>query len=197
MNITLVFSNGLTAGLYEEYREDRDWCRNMEEVMSDVFTTVDTIRAEVLAGAMIALGGLGNALGGTLSDRVGRTTVIATALACSGLVSAAIGLLGGLPLPALVVVVLVWGVALTMDSAPTSTAITEIVDDERVGTALSIQSFVGFSTTVVSPVVFGAALDVGGFALAFPTLAAGALVALGSLAALRYAERRRLAERGV
>jgi uncharacterized membrane protein len=78
-----------------------------------------------------------------------------------------------------------------MDSAPTSTAITEIVDDERVGTALSLQSFVGFTTTVVSPVVFGAALDWGGFVAAFPTLAAGAVVALASLLALRYFGRRR------
>ena len=153
--------------------------------------------AGILAGAMIMLGGVGNALGGTLSDRIGRTTVIAIALVCSGLVSAVIGVLGGLPLPVLLVVVLVWGVALTMDSAPTSTAITEIVNDERVGTALSIQSFIGFTTTVVSPIVFGAALDLGGFALAFPTLAAGALVALGSLAVLRYAEKRRSVERSV
>ena len=153
--------------------------------------------AGVLAGVMIMLGGVGNALGGTLSDRIGRTTVIAIALVCSGLVSAVIGVLGGLPLPVLLVVVLVWGVALTMDSAPTSTAITEIVNDEWVGTALSIQSFIGFTTTVVSPIVFGAALDLGGFALAFPTLAAGALVALGSLAVLRYAEKRRSVERSV
>ena len=147
--------------------------------------------AGTLAGVMIALGGLGNVLGGSLSDRLGRTTVIGIALACSGLVSATIGLLGWLPLPLLVVVLLLWGVVLTMDSAPTSTAITEIVDDERVGTALSLQSFVGFTSTVVSPVVFGAALDRGGFAVAFPTLAAGAGVALASLLALRYFGRRR------
>jgi MFS family permease len=147
--------------------------------------------AGTLAGVMIALGGLGNVLGGSLSDRLGRTTVIGAALVCSALVSATIAMLGWLPLPALVLVVLVWGVALTMDSAPTSTAITEIVDDERVGTALSLQSFVGFTTTVVSPIVFGAALDSGGFVAAFPTLAAGAGVALASLLALRYLGRRR------
>ena len=141
--------------------------------------------AGTLAGVMIALGALGNVLGGTLSDRVGRTTVIGVALACSASVSAVVGVLGWLPLPALVLLVLAWGVVLTMDSAPTSTAVTELVDEERVGTALSVQSFVGFTTTVVSPVVFGAALDRGGFAVAFPTLAAGAVVALLSLLGLR------------
>lgn len=71
-----------------------------------------------------------------------------------------------------------------MDSAPTSTMVTEVVDEAHVGTALSIQSFVGFTTTVVSPVVFGVALDRAGYAAAFPTLAAGALLGLLSVGLL-------------
>jgi len=145
--------------------------------------------AGTLAGAMILLGGLGNLVGGTLSDRIGRTPVIAAALLASGLVSATLGLLAWLPLAALVAIVLVYGVALTADSAPTSTTVTEVVADERMGTALSIQSFVGFSTTVVSPVVFGWALDSGGYALAFPTLALGALAALVCVALFRLSMR--------
>ncbi|MFB6304475.1 MAG: MFS transporter [Haloferacaceae archaeon] len=137
-----------------------------------------------VAGGVIVLGGLGNLMGGTLSDRFGRGRVVGAALLVSGICSAALGVLGWLPLPALLAVVAVYGVALTMDSAPTSTAITEIVADERVGTALSVQSLVGFTTTVVSPVVFGAALDAAGYPLAFPTLAAGAAAALLCLAAL-------------
>jgi MFS family permease len=145
--------------------------------------------AGTLAGVMILLGGLGNVAGGTLSDRVGRTPVIAAALLASGLVSATLGLLAWLPLAALVALVLVYGVALTADSAPTSTTVTEVVADERMGTALSIQSFVGFSTTVVSPVVFGWALDSGGYTLAFPTLALGALAALVCVALFRLSVR--------
>ena len=137
-----------------------------------------------VAGGVILVGGLGNVVGGSLSDRFGRGRVVGTALLVSGTISAALGVLGWLPLPALLVVVGVYGVALTMDSAPTSTAITELVADERVGTALSVQSLVGFTTTVVSPVVFGAALDAAGFSLAFPTIAAGAAAALLALAAL-------------
>lgn len=134
--------------------------------------------AGALAGTMIVLGGLGNVLGGTASDRFGRWWVVGGALLASGTISLLIGALSLLPLAALVALVLVYGVALTADSAPTSTAVTELVSDERMGTALSLQSFVGFSSTVVSPVVFGVALDAGGYALAFPTLAAGALLAL-------------------
>lgn len=147
--------------------------------------------AGTLVGVAVALGGPGNLLGGALSDRAGRLRVVAVALAASGLISALLGVLHALPLTALVAVVLVYGVVVTMDSAPTSTAITELVADERIGVALSIQSFVGFSTTVVSPVVFGWALDAGGYALAFPTLALGALFGLACVGLLRLSTRGR------
>jgi MFS family permease len=149
-------------------------------------TTLGASAAGTVVGVVVALGGAGNLLGGALSDRLGRRRVVGGALAVSGVVSAGLGHLGvvGLSLPLLLVVVAVYGVALTADSAPTSTTVTELVADERMGTALSLQSLVGFSTTVVSPVVFGLALDRAGYGLAFPTLAAGALAALVALAAL-------------
>jgi MFS family permease len=137
-----------------------------------------------VVGLMIAVGGLGNVLGGWLSDRIGRPRTIATALAASASLSLVFGLLGGLPIGALTSVVLVYGLVMTMDSAPTSTMVTEVVDDAHVGTALSLQSLVGFTTTVVSPVVFGFVLDRAGYSLAFPTLAAGALLGLLSVGAL-------------
>jgi len=84
---------------------------------------------------------------------------------------------------------MLYGFVTAMDSAPTSTLVTEVVADARVGTALSVQSFVGFSTTVASPVVFGIALDRVGYALAFPTLAAGAVIGLLSVGALVWLRR--------
>ncbi len=143
-----------------------------------------------LAGAVVALvvamSGVGNVLGGLASDRIGRGRTIAIGLAVSGAISAVLGFLGWLPLWLLVGLLVVYGVSLSVDSAPTSTLVTEVVDDAQVGTALSIQSFVGFSTTVVSPVVFGLALDVAGWGPAFATLAVGALAGVASIGALRY-----------
>ncbi|WP_236544825.1 MFS transporter [Salinirussus salinus] len=135
-------------------------------------------------GASIVASGFGDALGGRLSDAVGRPQTIAAGLAASTLLSAAFGLLGGLPLAALVALAVGYGLVLTVDSAPTSTLVTEVVPDEHVGTALSVQSLAGFSTTVVSPVVFGLALDRAGYAAAFPTLALGGLLGLLSVGAL-------------
>lgn len=138
----------------------------------------------LVVGASIVASGVGDALGGRLSDSVGRPATIAAGLAASTLLSATVGLLGGLPLAALVALAVGYGLVLTVDSAPTSTLVTEVVPDEHVGTALSVQSLAGFSTTVVSPVVFGLALDRAGYAAAFPTLAAGGLLGLLSVGAL-------------
>ncbi|MGM0388761.1 MAG: MFS transporter, partial [Natrinema limicola] len=154
-------------------------------VATPAFVATDSaILPGLVVGAMIAMSGVGNAAGGWLSDRVGRPQTIAAGLGASTVLSATFDLLGGLSLSALVAVTLVYGVVLALDSAPTSTLVTEVVADEHVGTALSVQSLAGFSTTVVSPIVFGLALDRGGYAAAFPTLAAGALLGLLSVGAL-------------
>lgn len=138
----------------------------------------------LVVGASIVASGVGDALGGRLSDAVGRPRTIAAGLAASTLLSGVFGLLGGLPLAALVALAVGYGLVLTVDSTPTSTLVTEVIPDEHVGTALSVQSLAGFSTTVVSPVVFGLALDRAGYAVAFPTLAAGGLLGLCSVGAL-------------
>lgn len=81
----------------------------------------------------------------------------------------------------LTVLLLVYSALLTADSSLTSTVVTEMVADEYVGVAQSVQTLAGFSATVVSPVVFGAVLDTSGYAWAFITLALGAAFGLVSL----------------
>lgn len=156
-------------------------------VAAPAFTAIDTtVLPGLVVGAMIVMSGAGNAVGGWLSDRIGRVRTIATGLGFSTFLSAVFGVLGWLPLTALVGITLLYGLVLALDSAPTSTMVTEVVADKHVGTALSIQSLAGFSTTVVSPVVFGLALDRMGYAVAFPTLAAGALLGLLSVGTLAW-----------
>lgn len=162
----------------------RNWLLAFLVTVPAVVASGGTALAGTLVGVTMAVGGAGNLVGGWLSDRIGRARTVAVALATSGLISASIVALAGLSLPALTVLLLVYGIALTADSSPTSTAVTEAVDDDRVGTALSVQSFVGFFATVVSPVVFGIALDASGFGLAFVTLALGAAAGLVCTAAL-------------
>ncbi len=184
-NREYLFAVGVYSGHNWELFGVRNWIQAFLVTVPAVAAAGSTALAGTLVGAMMAVGGLGNALGGWLSDRVGRLTTIAVGLGVSGLLSLVFGTLDWLSLPAVAVVLLVYGVAITMDSSPTSTAITELVDDEHMGTALSMQSLIGFTVTLVSPVVFGAALDAAGYPVAFPTLAVGAafgLVMVGALA---------------
>ncbi|MFB6304272.1 MAG: MFS transporter [Haloferacaceae archaeon] len=148
-----------------------------------------TLTAGLLTGVTLSLGGFGNLGGGWASDRLGRARTVVLALGASAAVSLSLGAVGpALPFPALVALLVVYGVVLVADSAPASTVVTETVADEHVGVALALQSVVGFAATTASPVVFGAALDAGGFAAAFPTLAAGALC--GAAAMLLHARSR-------
>ncbi|MFW5955967.1 MAG: hypothetical protein ACOCQY_01030 [Halorhabdus sp.] len=74
-----------------------------------------------------------------------------------------------------------WEKFRTKGGAPASTAITLVVDDEQLGTALSFQGFLGTLPGIVSPVLFGAALDTGGYPPAMPTLGVGALLGLAGV----------------
>ncbi|MFC7318775.1 hypothetical protein [Halomarina halobia] len=113
-------------------------------------------------------------------------------MAISATVSFSLGFLDWPSLPVLVVLLTVYGLALTADSAPTSATITEVVDEASMGTALSLQSLVGFGGTVVSPVVFGLAVDTSGYGVALATLGVAAGLGLLSVAALHRSERQKL-----
>lgn len=148
-------------------------------------TESPSVTAGILAGTVVALGAPGNLLGGWVSDRLGRVPTSAGALTASGCITLALGVLDWTTVPVLGVVAVVYGLVLAADSAPLSTAMTELADDEQVGTALAGQSLLGFVPGMISPVVFGATLDRAGFSTAFGTLAGGVVVGLGALWLLR------------
>lgn len=143
--------------------------------------------AGLLTGGMIVLGGVGNVIGGWVSDRIGRAWTATVVLSISGLVSAVIGDLTSVSLAILLAVLGVYGVALTADSAPISTAVTEAVPAEHRGAALAVQSLAGFAPTVVSPIVFGTVLTIAGYGWAFRTLALGAVLGIASALLLNRA----------
>jgi hypothetical protein len=96
-----------------------------------------------------------------------------------------IGGLQWLPLWALTGVVIIYGIVVTVDSVPTSTLITEVVDDGRVGSALAVQAFIGTLPGIVAPVAFWAAVDTSGYGLAFQTLGIAAFIGVGTVVFMR------------
>ena len=94
--------------------------------------------------AVVGSGALGCWLGGKYADRWGRTLITSVAMTVSGACALAVGLVFGRPLPVLVPLLLVWGVTVVADSAQFSAAVSELAPRELVGTALTLQTSLGF-----------------------------------------------------
>ena len=98
----------------------------------------------------IAVGASGCYAGGVVSDRWGRTTLTMAAMALSGLCALLIGFtFGGPPLLTLTVA-LVWGVSVIADSAQFSASVTELSQPAYMGTALTLQTSLGFALTMLT-----------------------------------------------
>lgn len=104
----------------------------------------------------------GSLTGGVMSDRWGRTQTILLWSCVSLVLSFSIGWLIALPVALLVAVACLYNFAGVADSSVHSTVIAESVPPHILGAAYAVRSVVGFGTGVVSPVVFGWALDLAG-----------------------------------
>ncbi|MBU2956488.1 MFS transporter [Paracoccus sp. 1_MG-2023] len=139
-----------------------------------------------LTFGVIASGVIGCALGGWLSDRIGRCLTTAGMMAVSGASAALIGLAWGGPEWLLIVIAIIWGITIIGDSAQFSAAASELADPRLVGTALTLQLAFGFALTVIAiwlvPVVAAA---LGGWRWAFLILLPGPVVGVWAMMRLR------------
>ena len=138
------------------------------------------------AALVIGVGALSTALTGTLSDRLGRTRTITAVMLGSACCSFCFGWLINLHPAYALIFGLVYGFLVSAESPVFSTALTELVSPAYLGAAMGMQSLIGYSLAMVSPTVFGWALDLthnlrprGGFSLdwgiAFATAGLGGL----------------------
>jgi MFS family permease len=141
--------------------------------------------ASLLAFGVIAIGGLGSLVAGTMADRMGRTTVTSGSMIISGAIALGVGqLFGGSPI-LLALVVLVWGFAVVADSAQFSACITELADRQYVGTALTLQTSMGFLLTLVTIRLLPTVQGLVGWEWAFAFLALGPVVGIWAMLTLR------------
>jgi MFS family permease len=149
-------------------------------------TGVGSARWAALASfTVIAAGGAGSLVAGRLADSFGRTRITMASLALSGFCClAAGGLYGRSPL-LLFSVCLIWGFAVVADSAQFSAGTSELCPTERMGTALTIQTSLGFLLTVVSIRLIPALVQLVTWRWAFAFLALGPVFGLWAMARLR------------
>ena len=147
----------------------------------------DASTASLGAFLVVAAGGLGCVAAGIAADRLGRTTVTMVAMACSGASAVAIGFLFGAPPLLTLILGIFWGVTVVADSAQFSTAVSELAPPGTAGSALAIQTALGFILTGVTILVVGglAPSDGAGWRIAFGLLAVGPLLGILAMHRLR------------
>ena len=141
--------------------------------------------ASLSAFAVIGVGGLSSLLAGRLADKLGRTTITIASLLVSGTCALLVGLFyGGNPV-LLVAVCLVWGFAVIADSAQFSACVSELSQREYIGTALALQTSLGFLLTTVTIRLIPSLEQWVGWQWAFAFLAIGPAIGVWAMSALR------------
>ena len=193
---TLLYVIGYSAHNYELFGQ-RSWM-----VAFLVFTAslqpVDApmlIGAATLAAVINMLGPVMSVSGNELAIRFGRTRVIFTFMAASGFLACVLGYTAALPwILVFLIMCLHYGLMLGDSAALTSGAIAAAPPDQR-GATMAVYSFVGFSSAMFAPLIFGVVLDLAGgnrspvaWGLAFASIGVfGALSPLARWLYLRHA----------
>jgi len=129
--------------------------------------------APAFAFITIASGAIGCVVAGVAADRVGRPIVTIVAMAISATCALAIGFLTTAPLVVVTVVAVVWGISIVADSAQFSAAITELAPSQYVGTAITLQTCLGFLLTIITIRLVPVWVHLWGWELAYVPLAIG------------------------
>ena len=148
-------------------------------------------QVSLCAFATLAAGAAGCVWAGAAADRLGRSVVTIIALAVSGTCSLLVGPLMGAPLGLLLSITLLWGVSIVADSAQFSAAVTEFAAHEYVGTAVTVQTALGFLLTMVTIRLVPGWSEAWGWRYAYMPLALGPIVGVGCMLGLRVMERTR------
>ncbi len=137
----------------------------------------------LLAFTAIASGAVGCVLAGRWADAWGKAPVAGAAMVVSACCAAAAGLVYGGPLVLLVTLALVWGFSVVADSAQFSALVSEFSPRTHVGTALTLQTCLGFLLTMASLRIVPAAAAAFGWRWSFLVLVPGPV--LGAMAMRR------------
>jgi MFS family permease len=144
-----------------------------------------TAAGSMAAFLAIGSGAAGCGMAGYLADRFGKARIAMWAMlasaACAGLTAA---VFGGSPFW-LYALVMVWGFAVVADSAQFSALVSEHAPREFVGTALTLQTCVGFLLTMVTIELLPRLADAVGWQWASLLLVPGPLLGAWAMARMR------------
>ncbi len=140
---------------------------------------------DLVSFGAIAAGGLGCVWGGWFADRAGRERFVNGAMAVSGACSLLVGFFFGGPFWALAGLTWIWGFFVVADSAQFSALVTEVAPPHAVGTALTLQTSMGFLLTMATIQGVPLLVEATGWPWAFPLLALGPAAGIASIRRLK------------
>ena len=138
-----------------------------------------------LSFVVLAAGAVGCVVGGELADRVGPVRLVVVAMFVSGVCALLTPVVFGAPSALVVVLLLVWSVSVIADSAQFSTLVTRVAAPHAIGTALTLQTSIGFLLTTITIQLVPAVVGVVGWRYAFPLLALGPVIGIAAIRRLR------------
>jgi len=141
--------------------------------------------ADAASFLVLGAGAVGCVTAGLLADRIGRTAVASAALAVSGACCLIVGFLFESSPALLLTVAAVWGASVVADSAQFSACVTELGDPRYLGTALTLQTCLGFLLTTVSIRLMPVVVHAVGWRYAFGFLAPGPVFGVVAMLRLR------------
>jgi sugar phosphate permease len=145
--------------------------------------------ADLLAFGAIAAGGLGCVWGGWQADRSGRERVVNLSMAASGAACLGVGFFFGAEPWLLALVTWTWGFFVVADSAQFSTLVTELAPRHAVGTALTLQTSLGFLLTLATIQLVPRLAEAASWQWAFAVLAFGPAFGIAAIQRLVQARR--------
>jgi MFS family permease len=152
-------------------------------------STPSSTSGSAVAFVTIASGAIGSAAAGSFADRVGKARIASWAM----IVSAACCLIAGFVFraapPFVFAFAIVWGIAVVADSAQLSALVAEYSPRDHVGTALTLQTSMGFLLTMVSIRLLPVAAQRIGWQWVFVCLAPGPILGTMALRGLTSADR--------
>ena len=139
----------------------------------------------LIAYGAIGIGAIGCVWGGWVADRIGHARLITIALALSGGCALLAAPAFGHSLLLITVLAWTWGFWVIADSAQFSTLVTRSVPSHAVGTALTLQTSLGFLLTMASIQLVPIVAARIGWPVAAALLAVGPVAGIAAIRALR------------
>jgi MFS family permease len=154
----------------------------------------ETLSPALVVTLLALLGTLTSIVGNEASIRFGRRRLVAAAMILSILFAAVVGFIGPINYWFAVVLLIVYGMVVWLDSSSVTAGAAGNAEPSRRGATLAVHSTLGYAGGFVGPLVVGWTLDLAGgmspiaWGIAFLVVAVLMLLALGAFLVMRPAD---------